>query len=694
VSAERERVGSTRVRQGKTATRLPVLLRGTASHARAEFTTRFGPVERVLLAILIALPSAFMWNFASPSYFFWDDLAFLYWADISATSLSYAFEPSWGHLSPAYRLAYLALDRVAPMDFEVALALLLTFHAVSAVLVQRILTLLFGRRWWTYVLALIWAISVIYLPAFTWFAGGLHSIPAITATLASIHGYLCWRANGRRTWLVWSLMAMIIGLGFYIKVLLVPLYLVLMRVLLLDPGVRLRDSLRSVRDEWRVWLAYATVCVAYLLIYSLGDYLRPEGSATLGEVPRYLRLFWVEGFSPIVFGVRVPQEGRGDWHQMFMVIVQVALIGLVAWSVARRRTAWRAWVFLVLTVAANAMMVFGRAGMWGIEPVALTLRYYTEPALLVALAIPFAFASPVRPPRPGVHGEQLLLLDRLDAPAEIVKLPTARAGWAAVLALAAYFGVTWATAGSLPTSESEAQSGRYSRAYFDNLRADLAAARRDSSQPSLLDHDVPDSVVGQISNLDPSALEAGVRYSLLSSVVPLVDDQVTFNEPGQLHIVQPDGHLQRTRFSPVAGGSVEELRREGLLTLYETAVERRDGEWCVAAEGLSALQWEPRSPLRGRDWWLRVRYRTEPSQPFWMQSNAGLGWGDEGFKLPPMDSTGTAIVGLSELPEGAPTNAGVRIDIPPFGRLCLRSLEVGYFEPSVPSPSTNANLLE
>ena len=256
---------------------------------------------------LVVVPVAFWWHFASPSYFLSDDFAHFYWAHTGrAWGGRTPSLPSFGgHLVPAYRLTYLALDRVAPMNFEVALAFLVACHAVSAVLLQRILTLVFGRAWWTYALALAWAISVVYLPAFAWFAGGLHSIPAITATLASIHGYLCWRATGRRAWLAWSLVAMGIGLGFYIKALLIPLYLVLMRVLLLDPEARLRDSLRSLRDEWRVWLAYAAVCAVYLLVYSLGDYARPASGATVGEVLTLPAHLLVRG--PLADGVRRPR---------------------------------------------------------------------------------------------------------------------------------------------------------------------------------------------------------------------------------------------------------------------------------------------------------------------------------------------------------------------------------------------------
>ena len=257
------------------AQRIPALL-------RSELAARFSPVEWMLLAVLVVLPVALMWRFASPSYFFWDDIENLYWAHNSHLGWSYAFGEAIGHLSPAYRLTYLALDRVAPMNFGAALALLVACQAVSAVLLQRILTLVFGRAWWTYALALAWAVSVVYLAAFAWLAAGLHSIPAITATLASIHGYLCSRTTGRRAWLVWSLVAMCIGLAFYEKAVLIPVYLVLMRVLLLDPAARLRDSLESIRDEWRVWLVYATIVVVYLLVYWLGPYNRLQTGATAG----------------------------------------------------------------------------------------------------------------------------------------------------------------------------------------------------------------------------------------------------------------------------------------------------------------------------------------------------------------------------------------------------------------------------
>jgi hypothetical protein len=671
-----------------------------AARARAALVARFSPVEWILLAAIVVLPTAFIWHFASLSHFFWDDIANIYWAHNTPPLLSYLFGATYGdHLSPAHRLAYLVLDRVAPMNFELALAFLWACQAASAVLLQRILTLLFGRAWWTFALALVWAISPVYLSGFTWFAGGLHSVPAITATVASIHAYLCWRATARRTWLAWSLVAMGIGLAFYVKALLIPLYLILMRTLLLEPGARLRDSLRSVRDEWRVWLAYAAMCTGFVLAYLVGDYsqyYQSETGASLGDFLRYLRIFWVEGFSPMLLGIRVPLHGQGEWHRIVIVVAQLVLIGLIAWSILRRRAAWRAWAFLLVTLAANGLLLVPRVSQWGAENVAYTMRYYTEPALLVPLAVAFAFATPRLPGRvAAVEPTNTPHTPQEDAPRErprftasdVFRLPTARAGALAVLALAAYVVATWGTANSLTgpaTPDPEVRSGRIARAYLDNLRGDLASARGGGVQPTLLDGDVPHAVVTQLNNLEPVALRAGVRFSLLSTVVPLFDDEVKFNQPGHMFIVRSDGHLERTRFVSVAGGSPAELRGGGRFRPEEARIEGGQDEVCGVSEGIGALEWKPRPRLRGHDWWLRIRYQSDPIEPIWLQTDTGDGSIYQGFKLPSMGAPGTVLVDLSEAKDGVPTVAGVRLGIPVFGRLCLRSLQIGHFDPPAP----------
>ena len=159
-------IGSGRPAQNSETAVVSGLLGKTIARARDALSARFGYIEWVLLAAVVLLPTAFIWHFASPGYFLSDDFHNLYWASNADDVGSFLFGASYSdHLSPGHRLVYLVLQRVAPMNFDVAVAFLLLCHAGSAVLLQRILALFFGRVWWTYALTLAWAMSVVYVAA-------------------------------------------------------------------------------------------------------------------------------------------------------------------------------------------------------------------------------------------------------------------------------------------------------------------------------------------------------------------------------------------------------------------------------------------------------------------------------------------------------------------------------------------------
>ena len=144
------------------------------------------------------------------------------------------------------------------------------------------------------------------------------------------------------------------------------------------------------------------------------------------------------------------------------------------------------------------------------------------------------------------------------------------------------------------------QSGRLARAYFDNLRADLAAARRAGVQPSLLDHDVPEAWSRSFVNFDPGPARTGVRYSLLSSVVPLFDEQVTL-QPARPPVHRaarrpPPAHPLRARRRRVAGGAAARgaaAGPRGARGAPRRRVVRR------RRRARRRLEWEPRPHLVG-----------------------------------------------------------------------------------------------
>jgi hypothetical protein len=328
-------------------------------------------------------------------------------------------------------------------------------------------------------------------------------------------------------------------------------------------------------------------------------------------------------------------------------------------------------------IAANLLIVIGRVPEFSPDAIGYYVRYYSEAAVFVPLALASAFAAP------NTSGTRL-------------RLPTARAGSVALVALVAYISVTLATTESIskPTStelfsadyDNARASGRPARGYFDNLRADLAAARKSGKPFSLYDGSVPEAVLTSFVNL--GAQQAGLTpYTLLSNVLPLFGEEVPYNQFGRMYVVRADGSFQRTRFVPVAGGSVTELRRAGTLRTYVEDLAPRRGQSCISArERGAALEWVPRKPLKGHNWWLRARYGTSQKQKLDLEADAGLGWVDDPTNLPAMDPLGSALVRLVVIPSRAPINAGVRLVVPPFGRLCLGSLELGYFNHEPPPP--------
>src|SRR4051812_21895143 len=259
----------------------------------------------MLLALVVLLQAALVWHFASRSYFFQDDFVSLFHARTADLTPGWLIGNQIGRFAPGQRLLTFTLWRVAGFDFTAALATLVAIQSIGVVLLQRILALLFGSRWWTFVIAFAYGTSVLLMPSLQWYSAGSHSLTEATLALASIHAYLCWWRGRRQAWLWWSVAAMVGALLFSEKGGLIPVWLVLMRVLLLDPDVPLGTSIRRVAGEWRVWVLYAIPLAVYFVVYTTRDYTGHWHVPGLSIVWEYLWRGWLHGFSPGIFGVRV-----------------------------------------------------------------------------------------------------------------------------------------------------------------------------------------------------------------------------------------------------------------------------------------------------------------------------------------------------------------------------------------------------
>ena len=348
--------------------------------------------EVLVLAAVVIGQAIINWHFASQSFFYADDFVAFQDALSGRYSPDFLFAIHGGHLSPGRRAVTLFLQYHATLDYEFALSLLLVAHSISVVLVQRILRLLFGARWWTLAVAFAYGISIVISPSLQWFSAGVLILPSTTFALAAIHAYLCWWRTGRRAWLVWSAVAVTGGLLFYIKALLVPLYLLLIRVFLLEPGQSLRDGARGAVREWPAWVLYAIPVAAAITTYLVQGYSDSAKGIAWHTIADYFETAWTVGLVPALFGIRVPVYGDATFHDVVIVSCQLGLIGAAMFSIARRRSAWRPWALLVFVFVLNAVLVFPRLGFGPV--LGYTFRYFTESVYFAAIVLPFAFARP------------------------------------------------------------------------------------------------------------------------------------------------------------------------------------------------------------------------------------------------------------------------------------------------------------
>jgi hypothetical protein len=613
--------------------------------------------EGTLLALLVLLQAAIVWHFASRSYFFADDFVNFINADQGALRPTFLAGDQFTHFAPGHRLVTLLISRTAGFDFGFALGVLVAVQSVGVVLLQRILQQLFGAVWWTFALAFAYGISIVLMPSLQWYSAGLVTLPAAAFSLASIHAHLCWRRTGRWGWLAWSIVAIGGAALFYEKAVLVPVWLVLMRLLLLDPRAPLRECARALVREWRIWALYAIPVATYLIVYRTRSYTQPWQASSLDSVIDYLRIAWLDGFVPALFGVRVTAHSVVSIHTGAVIACQLALIALVAFSIARRPWAWRAWAFLGIAFVLNALIVLPRLKVLGPE-IGYALRYDTELAFLFPIALACAFALPR-----GLAGSR----EERGSPA-VPSLPSPAVAGAAAVALAAYAGVTFASDAAivreLPT--------RYSRSWVDNIRHDGEALRESGVQLVLLDTQAPASIL-------PFWIQPGANR--LSQTVPLFLKDVRFNEVSD-HTFRAgsDGHLRPVVFRPVLGGNVSRLAADGILTVTGATPQERRGELCVSApRAFASIEVLPPRVLRGHEWYLHSTYRTDGGALL-LNVNRGVPYParfDRG--LPGRPREGTTLTELGALPKGPPKFGGFRVDVPPGRRACFTRFVVGWY---------------
>jgi hypothetical protein len=539
------------------------------------------------------------------------------------------------HYAPGLRLSYWALEKFAPLDWAAGQAVLLALFGGSLLLLDRILRRLFGARRSNLVLLLLFGTSILLVTSFLWFADGLHKLPSTFLSLLAIDAYLTyWRTRSRAA-LALSVAAVSLGSLFYVKALLVPLYLVLIRLLFLDE--RPRRALRVLWAERYVWLAFLPTVSIYLWNY-FANYANTRGpSPSLELLGDYLWLNWFKGVTPALVGVEIGPEAAQS-GVVFATVAQLALIGVVAYSIHLKRGAWRAWLFWGICFSVNAALVgLGRLGTMGVDRVGKELRYDTEMAWLLPLALGFAFyprtvADGVATP-PGRR--------RFPLPARV----------AVATALVAYLVAAIATGAGISESWREHNSGP-SKVYVDNVRHDVARLLSEGRRPVAIDDQVPAFLIGSADH-PLNRLER-----LIPAIEPRLKIAVAASRPLQ---VGDDGRIGPALLQPLVKGPTA-LSGVGRLRLVGgRGYSRR------CASGGAQLRFDSKPELAGQSLYALVSYEVprQAVRPGTIASD-------------PPSRPGSLPLGAARGEELLNLGRSLRVSLPDAARACVRGVAVGW----------------
>lgn len=517
---------------------------------------RLTPLGRVvLLGAVVLLPVVCLAVLNSSSGFLWDDLKNLRQAQVDELTLDYLLEPTSGHFAPGHRLGDFIQQRAFGFEFPPAQAQLLFGFSVSLVLFQRILAGLFGPGPGSYLFTLAFGISMVHVGVTQWWASGLDRVPATILSFLSIWAYLRWYRTRAWPWLTLSLITVGLGLLFYIKPIFVPVYLVLITVLLIDPQRPIGQSLVAALRDWWVWLLYAAVTGVLGWVYVSHYPLELTDGGGMDVALAYLRVLWSRVFVPNLFGIFIPRGAELSGGAVAAAVAaQLLLVAVVAATIVRWRGAWRAWVFFAVTFLTNTLAVgYTRVFSFTTEIIAYTVYFNLESVIVFFLALAAAVLG-----RPGSRE---------------VSFSTPAARTAVAAGLAAYVGLSvW---GGWRISVPENWSGARSRLILDRTERELDRLHRAGVDVTLVDGVFPDDVIPYIL----------VPYNSTSEVVPLFDERASFDtDQGELFTIDPDGGVRPVRFEPVAGGAAGVLVTDGGFGVVGAAPEYLDGNRvCIQA---------------------------------------------------------------------------------------------------------------
>jgi hypothetical protein len=529
------------------------------------------------LFALIVLQSSLFFTLTQRSFFFHDDFNYFMLAQ-ERHLLHYLLTPILGvYPAPGDRLASFLLQRVAPMNFAVARTFLLIVLAGTTILLwQLVRTLARSDRWWTVVLVVPFALSLTLVLPIAWWSAGLPIVPALFFTAVALSAWLRSYEDPAPTfWVGMAVVAVAAAGAFYMKFLLIPVYLLLVRLMIVPRLMEVPGGIRSLWQERMRWIALAVPPAAFLAVFVLSGLA--GSSAVEGSRPflEYFTTAWFRAFIPASF-LNARLDGSTPSVSAWFLVLggQVLFWGVVLATWWRSSLALRGWALLGAVFALNAATVGAvRLAAFGVDEIAYALRYYPEATLFLPLALALGLRQGAER-RPGLAWEG-----------------TSYGRIAIASTIFLYVGglLVWA-----PGIVSDS-AGVSARSWYENLRSDLDAVTIDGAVPRIVDSETPAYVMEDWMAPD----------NRVSTVVDLLPLDVVFNglnEP--TFLVREDGHLAGATFRPI----LEIVSGTTLANGVRVEGEGRSGPAATCLNDGGRLLYQPEADVTGERLTMRVAY--------------------------------------------------------------------------------------
>ena len=364
----------------------------------------------VLVAVQVAVRA---WASAG-SWFIGDDfnlMTRLYDVPLTLTEL---FTPHDSQLMPGGILSAWVMANAGPQNWTVAASILVVLQAIASASCLLMLVTVFGRRWAIIPLLLVYLASPLTLTAYMWWAAAINQVPLHAAFFLTMTCAVLYFRTRRLLWLGLTFAAVLLGMAFYVKAVLILPVVAAVAFLFFSPqgagagpagvglAARLRGSgTRTLRAYAPLWAVLATAGAAYTALY-VGTVDSPlEGYdvpwASLAD--NFLRL----SLGPALVG--------GPW-QWWNPIAPGGLVDPPSWAVTatwvglalaayvvhqRGGARWRALLIAAGYLAAIfVLLAVGRASVVG-SVTALELRYLADATPVIVLSLGLLLLDVRRP---------------------------------------------------------------------------------------------------------------------------------------------------------------------------------------------------------------------------------------------------------------------------------------------------------